>query len=196
MIEELEARGLTGIQANVKSIVNNTYWEKGMEYSIELDNIGYIRDSSEMVIGMPCLYKLDVLKEINFDKNIGAADDTDLCYRLGKAGHKLGISTAICYQKHRANFKSTVKKFLWYGEGDCEFGLKHKDRFWSIYSHPIRNYFFKKSFLSIRNGKPYYVPYFMLVGIFRHIGFYKFLFKNKFGSGIDSRTLNKHDKDY
>ena len=193
MIEELEKNNYTGIQATLKSVKNDTYWEEGMEYNID---ITYSNPSNVPVIGMPCLYKSEVLKEINFDKNIGAGDDTDLCYRLTKHGHKLGISSAICYQKHRSNFMSTLKKFMWYGEGDCEFGLKHKERLWSIFIHPIKNYFFKKSLLAIKNGDIKYVPFFMFTGLVRHIGFYKYMLKYLFGNPIDSRTTNREDKNY
>jgi glycosyltransferase involved in cell wall biosynthesis len=193
MINELDSRKLVGIQASLKSVKNETYWEEGMEFNVD---ITYDPTEFVPVIGMPCLYVLDILRHNNFDENIGAADDTDLCYRITKKGHKLGISSAICYQKHRSNFKSTMKKFLWYGEGDCEFGIKHKERLWSIYSHPIRNYIIKKSFLAIKKNKIKFVPFFVLTGLSRHIGFYKMLIKKFFGDGIDSRAVNRSDTEY
>ena len=193
MIRELEERKLAGIQATLKSVKNETYWEEGMEFNID---ITYDPSAIVPVIGMPCLYELNILLKDNFDENIGAADDTDLCYRITKKGHKLGISSAICYQKHRSNFKSTMKKFMWYGEGDCEFGLKHKERFWSIYTHPLRNYVIKKSFLAIKKNKFKFVPFFILTGLSRHFGFYKLLFKKIFGNGVDSRSVNRADIEY
>jgi glycosyltransferase involved in cell wall biosynthesis len=193
MINDLEKGGYVGIQATLKSVTNDTYWEEGMEYNI---NITDNDPSNVAVIGMPCLYKSEILKQINFDKNIGAGDDTDLCYRLAKNGYTLGISNAICFQKHRSNFKETLKKFMWYGEGDCEFGLKHRERLWSIFTHPMKNYFFKKSLISIKNGHIKYVPFFMFTGLVRHIGFYKYLLKTIMGDAKDSRTLNRNDKDY
>lgn len=193
MIDELEKNNYVGIQATLKSVKNETYWEEGMEYNI---GITYSNPVNVPVIGMPCLYKVDVLQKINFDPNIGAGDDTDLCYRLTNAGYTLGISTAICYQKHRSTFQTTLKKFMWYGEGDCEFGLKHKERLWSIYTHPIKNYFFKKSFRAIMKGDIKYVPFFMFTGLVRHFGFYKYLLKHLFGNAKDSRTTNRNDKGY
>lgn len=194
MIEELEENGYCGIQASLKSLRNDTYWEQGMGYNVGLT---HARPIETIMIGTPAVYKSEVIKRINFDKNIsGSCDDTDLCYRLKKEGYKLGISTAICYQKHRSTFKTTLKKFMWYGEGDCEFGLKHKERLWSIYSHPIKNYFFKKSFQAFRNGDMKFIPFFMFTGAIRHIGFYKFLLKKLLGNTIDSRVANRSDKDY
>ena len=194
MINELEENKYTGIQASLKSLRNDTYWEQGMGYNVGLT---HSTPTETIMIGTPALYKADVIKLINFDKNIsGSCDDTDLCYRLTQKGYKLGISTALCYQKHRSTFKTTLKKFMWYGEGDCEFGLKHRERFWSIFTHPIRNYFFKKSLLAVKNGDIKFVPFFMFTGIIRHIGFYKFLFKKSMGNTLDSRVKNRNDKDY
>lgn len=194
MIDELEKNGYCGIQASLKSIRNDTYWEQGMGYNVQLT---HSKPIDTIMIGTPAIYKSEVLKKINFDKNIsGSCDDTDLCYRLVRSGYKLGISTVICYQKHRSTFKTTLKKFMWYGEGDCEFGLKHRERLWSIFSHPIRNYFFKKSFLAIKNRDFKFVPFFMFTGIIRHLGFYKFLLKKLMGNTKDSRVANRDDMEY
>jgi glycosyltransferase involved in cell wall biosynthesis len=194
MISEVESGNYAGVQATLKSVVNDTYWEKAMEYG--LGAIQY-KLTNAKIIGTPSLYKADIIKKINFDKKIsGSCDDTDLCYRMIGAGHKLGVSTAVCLQKHRGSFKTTIKKFLWYGEGDCEFGLMHKDRLASIFVHPIKNYLFKKSFYAIRNKDFQFVPYFVLIGVTRHLGFYKYLLKKIVGNAKDSRTLNRSDKDY
>lgn len=194
MIEELEENDYCGIQASLKSLRNDTYWEKGMGYNVGLTHSNPIET---IIIGTPALFKSEVIKKINFDKDIFAScDDTDLCYRLKKENYRLGISSAICYQKHRSTFKTTLKKFMWYGEGDCEFGLKHKERLWSIFFHPIKNYFFFKSFQALKNRDIKYIPFFMFTGIIRHIGFYKFLFKKIFGKKFDSRISNRNDKDY
>ena len=40
-----------------------------------------------MVIGTPSLWDKNILKKVNYDPNIGACDDTDICYRLGKKGY-------------------------------------------------------------------------------------------------------------
>jgi glycosyltransferase involved in cell wall biosynthesis len=195
MIKELEDNNFVGLQATLKSIKNETYWEDAMEYNVS--DMVMTEPQKTFTLGTPALYKASILKSNNFDETIsGSCDDTDLAYRLSKQNYKLGISTAICYQKHRSTFKSTLKKFMWYGEGDCEFGLKHKERLWSIFSHPIKNYFFRKSFYALNNGDIKFVPFFMFTGIARHIGFYKFLLKRLFGNTKDSRVANRDDMEF
>lgn len=205
MINELEKDDFVGIQASLKSVCNETYWEKAMEYNVAVAHVHTRGDShynesypiEAIMIGTPALFKADILKSNSFDKSIlGSCDDTDLCYRLTKKGFKLGISSALCYQKHRSDFKTTFKKFYWYGEGDCEFAFKHTERFWSIFSHPLKNYFYKKSFKAIKNGNCEFVPFFMFIGLVRHIGFYKHLFKRILGVKIDSRSKNVGDYNY
>jgi glycosyltransferase involved in cell wall biosynthesis len=194
MINELEQNNYVGIQASLKGVINETYWEKAMSYNVGLTNP---EPKETRMIGTPALYKLEVLKRNNFNKLIsGSCDDTDLCYRLVLNGFKLGVSTAICFQKHRSTFKTTYKKFLWYGEGDCEFAINHPERFWSIYTHPIRTYFFKKSILAVKKGDIKFVPFFMLTGLVRHIGFYKYSIKRALGIKSDSRVNNRNDLDF
>ncbi|MBU1858282.1 MAG: glycosyltransferase [Verrucomicrobia bacterium] len=189
LIKELEEHDFTGMQPTLKSMVNTTYWERAMGYNM---NISQDKVLQTNIIGTPGLFRASILKKNNFDKAInGSCDDTDLCYRLTKMGYRLGISTAICFQKHRSTLKSTLKKFVWYGEGDCEFAYKHPERAWSIFTHPIRNYIFKKTFKAIVNGDFRYAPYFMLTGFVRHFGFYKALFKRLRGNYTDSRIKER-----
>lgn len=194
MIFELEKNDYVGIQTSLKSLRNETYWEQAMGYNV---GITQTKSTETIIIGTPALYKSSILKNINFDKTIsGSCDDTDLCYRLKKNKYKLGISSAICYQKHRSTLKSTYKKFMWYGEGDCEFGLKHSERMMSIFFHPLKNYVFKKSFKAFLKKDYKFIPFFIFTGIVRHLGFYKFLLKKFIGNTKDSRVANRTDMEY
>jgi len=127
-----------------------------------------------IMIGTPCIYKTEVLRKINFDEFFTAgADDTDLCYRLVKAGYKLGVGTPVVLQRHRSTFKELRKKWIWYGRGDAQFAWKHPERALSILKHELFNYPVKKSFIAIKNRQPKVIPFFILFGLFRHIGFCK-----------------------
>jgi glycosyltransferase involved in cell wall biosynthesis len=204
MIKELEQNNFAGIQANLKSVSNNTYFEKAMEFNVSQVHIHTKHSSlnnnypiNATMIGTPALFKTEILKKHNFNEAItGSCDDTDLCYRLTKLGYNLGISSMVCYQKHRGDFLTTYKKFSWYGEGDCEFAILHPERFLSIFFHPLKNYVFKKSFISIIKGQPKYVPYFVLTGLIRHFSFYKYLIKRIMGTTKDSRSSNLDDYNY
>jgi glycosyltransferase involved in cell wall biosynthesis len=195
MMKEVEANNFVGIQAQLKGVFNDNYWEKAMGFNV---SITHSKAKESNMIGTPALYKKDILLEHNFDESIGGScDDTDLCYRLSKKGFKLGISSGLCYQKHRSSLKSVYKKFLWYGEGDCEFALKHPERFVSIFTHPIRNYIIKRSIRALFSIKGIlYIPFFIFIGLARHIGFYKFFLKSIIGKKVDSRQSNRKDMDF
>ena len=194
MIKELEENNYAGIQACLKSLKNETYWEQAMGYNV---GITHSKPTETIMIGTPALFRSSIIKKINFDKEIsGSCDDTDLCYRIVKNNYKLGISSAKCYQKHRSSLKSTYNKFLWYGEGDCEFGLKHPERMLSIYIHPLKNYIFKKSIKAFLKSDFKFIPFFIFTGFIRHIGFYKYAFKKIIGKTVDGRVANRTNMDY
>ena len=69
------------------------------------------------MIGTPCVYKTNVIKN-NFDpKFTGPSDDTDLCYRLHKLNYKLGVGKSRVF-KFIDQIFLILKKFIWYGKGD------------------------------------------------------------------------------
>jgi GT2 family glycosyltransferase len=128
------------------------------------------------MIGTPCVYKRAVLEHINFDEAItGPSDDTDLCYRLEKAGYKLGVGSALIKQVHRSSFGQFLKKWIWYGSGDAEFVRRHPNRFVSILYHQIGNYAIKKSLISVAKGKPKFILFFVSAGLLRTFGMSKSL---------------------
>jgi glycosyltransferase involved in cell wall biosynthesis len=196
MLDELNKSGWMGIQPQLKSFVNDTYWQKGMEATLSLTHSTY--GERKMIIGTPTLCRRDVLLKYNFNPEIsGSCDDTDLCYRLTQRGYKLGISNAVCYQKHRATFKEVCKKFYWYGQGDFHFALLHPERALSIFSHPIKNYMFLKPAKLIKRGFFKYSLFPFVGGCVRHCGFWKgflnFLIKRK---KTDTRIAKRNDFGY
>ena len=171
MIRELEHFGWAGIQTQLKSVRNDTYWEAAMEATLQLSHGS---PGPRTMLGTPALYQREVLLENGFNSAItGSCDDTDLCYRLTRRGYSLGVSTATCYQKHRASLRGVLKKFYWYGQGDHQFGRLHPERRWSIFLHPIRNYMFGKTLALIRQRKLRYAAFPLLAGLARHLGFWK-----------------------
>lgn len=161
LIKELEENGYDGIEAQIISVSNKGYWDWAMEQNFRLThNI----PGPRIMIGTPCIYRTEVLKKINFDPFFtGPSDDTDLCYRLCKAGYKLGVGTPVVRQEHRSEFKSFSRKWIWYGKGDAQFVWKHPERTLSILKHELYNYPIKKSIIALRNGLPELVPFFCFV---------------------------------
>ena len=197
MLKELLAKKYVGIQPHVKGIKNVTYCQKGMENVDSFEQKRKLKPIKTMVIGTPSLWDKNILKKVNYDPNIGACDDTDICYRLGKKGYSFGLSTAVCFTKHRKTWLEVYKKFSWYGEGDCEFAMKHPERFFSIFTHPIRNFVIKRSLNALLDFKRIpYIPFFVFVGIVRHLSFYRFFIRSIFYKKIDMRQLNREDLDY
>ena len=169
LVKELETNGYDGIEAQILSLHNSNYWEWAMEQNFRLThNI----PGPRIMIGTPCLYRRDVLTKVRFDPFFTAAnDDTDLCYRLVREGYKLGVGTPVVYQKHRSSFRQVVRKWQWYGKGDAQFFWKHPGRRWSIFSHPIKNYVLRRSIKAMLAGQPSLVPFFVICGVSRHVGF-------------------------
>jgi len=168
---DLEDNGYDGIEAQILSLTNNNYWEWAMEQNFRLvHNV----PGPRIMIGTPCLYRRSVLQEVRFDPFFTASsDDTDLCYRLVKQGFKLGVGSPTVYQRHRSSFGQVIRKWQWYGKGDAQFFWKHPPRRLSIFVHPIRNYVIGKSIKALRAGKPQLIPFFVVTGIMRHIGFWR-----------------------
>lgn len=191
LVKELEASGYSGIQTQILSESNETYWERGMEKNFVLaHNI----PGPRIVIGTPALYRRDVFVQYGVDGALTAScDDTDWCYRMVRDGHKLGIGTVVAKQRHRATFGQTVKKWRWYGKGDAQFFMKHPARRLSIFMHPLKNYMWGRSVKAVRAGIPQYIPYFLIIGLARHFGFWEAMLK----MGVQYlRTGSARDLDY
>lgn len=175
LIEELENNNYTGIEAQIHSVQNTGYWDWAMEKNFELN---HNFPGPRIMIGTPCIYRAEPLKRVNFDPFFsGPSDDTDLCYRMVKAGYKLGVGTPSVFQEHRSDFGASRKKWIWYGKGDAQFAWRHPERAFSIIKHELYNYPIKKSCNAICKKEFRVIPFFILFGLFRHIGFLKEMFQ-------------------
>ena len=142
LVMEMNDLGYDGIEAQIFSLKNSSYWDYAMEQNFVLT---HNLPGTRRMIGTPCVYKTNVIKKNNFDpKFTGPSDDTDLCYRLHSKGHVFGGSSAIIKHVHRSDFKSYIKKYFWYGKGDAQFVIRHPERFLSILKHQLYNYPIKK----------------------------------------------------
>ena len=183
LVMEMNDLGYDGIEAQIFSLKNSSYWDYAMEQNFVLT---HNLPGTRRMIGTPCVYKTNVIKKNNFDpKFTGPSDDTDLCYRIYKLNYKLGVGKSRVFQIHRSNFFDFKKKFIWYGKGDAQFVWYHKERTLSILKHITYNYPIKKSLMAIKNKKINLVPFFLLCGIFRSYGFFKEIIKMIFGKRVD-----------
>jgi glycosyltransferase involved in cell wall biosynthesis len=184
MIDQLIITGFDGIEAFIYSVNNRGFWDWSMEQNFILSH-NIVRETD--MIGAPCIYKAEVLKLNQFDPFFTVSDDTDLSYRLIKKGFRLGICSAIIRQEHRTEFKTVVKKLIWYGKGDAQFVYKHPERLFHMLKHHYYNYPIKKSFYAIKKLKFQVVPFFIMCGLIRNFSFVKEIFKLLF--------ISRNDKD-
>ncbi len=183
LISEMHELGFDGIEAQIFTFKNSSYWDSAMEQNFIVDH-NFI--GQRKMIGTPCIYKTEILKKNNYNPFFtGPSDDTDLCYRLSRLNYKLGVGSKKVFQIHRSNFKEFKNKFIWYGKGDAQFVRTHPERILNILVHLLFNYPIKKSYLTIKNGKAKFVPFFVLCGIFRFYGFIKEILKYVFGKKKD-----------
>lgn len=125
MMDEMEAKGYTGIHAQVIGMDNATYWgwAEDQHFRMRFNREGEARS----IITMAGIYKKDAILEYKFDPFfVVASEDGDLCYRLRKNGLKLGISSAFVYHQHRANLRSFIRQRVRYGRGNARFFWKYK----------------------------------------------------------------------
>ena len=125
MLENMRQGGYTGLHAQVISLENRSYWEWAEDQHFQMM---FNREEDTRFIGtIAAIFRRDAVMEYKFDPVfLGAAKDHDLCHRLRKDSHSLGISSAFAYHQHRATIKSFVKQRIWYGRGNAVYIWRHK----------------------------------------------------------------------
>jgi len=126
----------------------------------------------KMIGTAPAIYKKQIFDEIQFSDEITKTiDDTDFIFRLSKLNKfKIGIGKTTIMQLHYSSFKSYLKKFFWYGKGDGEFCIKHKDRTYSMFYHLLFRYPILYPIKAIKEKCFRAVPFFILQGLTRAYG--------------------------
>lgn len=131
-----------------------------------------------MIGTAPAIYNKKIFDKIKFDDHITKTiDDTDFIYRLKKnTNFKIGIAKLAIIQDHNSNYYQYLKKFYWYGRGDCEFILKNNSRLLSMVFHLLIRYPILYSVKSIFHLKPKLIPFVVTQGLVRFIGLISRLF--------------------
>ena len=168
LIQEMETKKLHGIGSLIESYKTlNNYWSDCFDINYKISH--NIPRKTDM-LGTPCIYKTEVLKKNNFDPFFtGPNDDTDLSYRLTKFNYCLGIGSYPIAHLHRSTFKQFFNKIRWYGKGDAQFVLKHKERLKNILFHQLINYPIIKNVKSFKKGYFKSLPFFLLFGYVRFL---------------------------
>lgn len=189
LLKEMEEGNYDAIQAQIGNFYDwpgnkfkkkkARYWEKAMDVNL---NIIRAKIGKTSMVGRPALYKADALKQIPLDSIFkDASEDSDLSYRFHLRGFKQAIGSGVSYRKHLSSFRAVVKKCISNGKGDATFVVRHPEKLLTVIKHELYTYPIKRSFKALLKGHLKYLPFFILVGLFRFIGFFmtmiKFAFK-------------------
>lgn len=155
------------VQSQLKSFSNANWLNKGEEQMWELFH--NIPGPRNMIGVAPAMYRKTIFKKIQFDDAITKTiDDTDFIYRLSLLPKiKYGIGNTKIAQLHGEAYKDYVKKFKWYGVGDGEFCMKHKNRAPSMWFHLLIRYPLIYPVRAILARKFYAAGFCFLQGIIR-----------------------------
>ncbi|MCX6723530.1 MAG: glycosyltransferase [Candidatus Staskawiczbacteria bacterium] len=145
------------------------YWEEAMDANLEIICSKF---GPTTMVGRPALYKTAALKQITLDPIFKkASEDSDLSYRFYLKGLKQASGSGITYRKHLSNFKASIKKFFLSGTGEALFVFRHPEKLSATIKHELYIYPIKRSYLAISKGYIKYVPFFILNGLCRFVGF-------------------------
>jgi glycosyltransferase involved in cell wall biosynthesis len=146
------------------------YWSRGFYYRCEL----FLNEvKNPKVIGMPCVFRTDLVKKVRFHEfATGSIDDTLLCTRLGEQGYEFFVANEYVIEKFRASYILTRRKAFWYGLGDAEFVKINRGslRRRHVFHVLARNLLIHPIVSLIR--RPFYFPFFCVFGISRASGFF------------------------
>jgi len=158
-----------------KHCLDSNYWGTG--FFVRGDLFIY-KNPNPKVIGMPCIFRNDLVKEVGFDLTAdGSIDDTTLCLGIIKRGYKLSIADEYVTEKFRSSFLSTVSKAYWYGLGDAEFIKKFSGK--TVYNHVYHIFIRQLGIHPIISmiSRPRFLPFFLSFGLARCFGTIRGLIK-------------------
>ncbi len=152
----------------------SSYWEWGQyQHDLYSQLHGHRKDYLSTMVG---LIRRETILKYGFNLSHKVhIDDLDLEMRLRRDGYKFGTSSALFYNRYRADIKSFVaQRFLHYGRP-----IAYYIRNWGIwhaYLWPPLGMFYWLGFCFIK-GKPQLIPYFIVNGIFQTLGMVKGFFE-------------------
>ena len=112
MLAELKEGGYANIQAKVLGARLNTYWERAEDWFIR-----YLTARKGQGGTSAAVMRRDTVVNVKFDPSIVGGDDYDFLKRMKVGRYKLGSSSAFVYHHHRADLRSTARKWFRYGWG-------------------------------------------------------------------------------
>lgn len=148
------------------------------------------------VVGTPTLFETEVLRKYRYDVFMTNSDDTDLCTRMARDGHRFAISDAKVYEIGFTKLSAVFERWTRYGRGDCLFYLKyHKE--WPIcrklrsWLHPFMTDFV----VPIKNAGfvkgAAIMPFLILITVLRYYGWVKTAIKYRKKDGTKNTETTR-----
>ncbi len=179
LAKDLEDYRLDIVQSQLRMFDNRGFWCKAEDEMWQLNHNH--PGAKEMIGTAPAIYRKAVFDQVRFDpETTKTIDDTDFIYRLKRdTGFKIGIGKTVVLQKHFSTLGDYMKKFVWYGVGDGEFCVKHRERMPSMLFHLIVRYPFIYSAKACFQMKWRAGVYCFLQGLVRFYGATKYFVSSK-----------------
>lgn len=179
LLKDLLDNQFSVVQSQLKSYNNRGWWNKGEEQMWDLND--NIPGPSKMVGAAPTIYRKSLFEKIQFDDTITKTiDDTDFAYRLSLIPDiKYGIGKTKIAQFHMADKEDYLRKFKWYGIGDGEFCIKHRNRALHMWFHLLIEYPIIYPVRAILTKRYYAAAYCFIQGVIRAKWMIKTIFKHK-----------------
>ena len=166
LIGEMSENNYDAIQATLRVLNPQSYWEKGMDANLNycINSLGQTN-----MLGRPAIYKTNVLKQVGMDVSFNGVgnEDAALSIKMEKFGAVQAKGSGISYRCHPASFDENFVAWKKYGLGDAQLIRQYPNKFFNIVKHLLYVYPFKRSFKLIINGESQYVGYPILIGIVR-----------------------------
>jgi len=156
-IEYLDLQGWVGFSFKTLVKYKNTYLDKCLDIWWRKR----FTEGQREVIGTPCVYKTDILKQFMYDENCTHSDDTDLGARLTKAGYRQGYSPYFVYDISKNRLSDIIDRWSRYAKSDAEYHKKYCKTFKQkvkSYLHPFRTeWIFNLT----------YLPFYIMISLIR-----------------------------
>jgi glycosyltransferase involved in cell wall biosynthesis len=166
LVSQLEENGWAAIQARLLSRETLSYWQNPNYWTNE--SFPYFHAGpQESIATAATLFRRHLILREQFDPNfVDAAEDVDVCLRLVRGGHVVGISpTVTVYHTYRREFLPFFRQQIRYGRGYSRLAHKYGTlRLVLRPTHYATNYLMKSIVTGKWNRIPYYVS--VLAAIF------------------------------
>jgi glycosyltransferase involved in cell wall biosynthesis len=165
---------VAGLLAHKRLEFRSNFWERGQDGLYKLSSSFPVR-----VIGNPSLYRVELLRDYEYDEFFSANEDTDLCERWWDHGYSVSRAPKSfqVFETTPQNRQLTYSRYTWYGRGDYDFVSKwikiNRKKAIRHLFHPLKNYMILQPINLLKRGQIQTAVFSICAGILRYIGFFQ-----------------------